>query len=159
MQKSERHAGAEAPGVTVTLEFYYPQCRRNKCPLPGSIQAAPRFHWINNPLKYFTFISSGWPAVSAHIAVFESLWVASGCPFFIRSGGKVIITNFKPPEARSGYSSIILKAKKKNLNFAGIKMHLEQVVTATKQHTKPQHINPEVKWREKKHSYDHKPCL
>lgn len=41
------------------LEFYYPRCRENKCPLPGSIHAALRFHRVNNLLKYFTFISRG----------------------------------------------------------------------------------------------------
>lgn len=44
VERSERHAGAEAMGVSDALEFHYPWCHTNKCPLPGPIRAVPRFH-------------------------------------------------------------------------------------------------------------------
>lgn len=70
MRKSERHAGLGATGVSDALEFYYPRCHKNKCALPGSIHAVPRFHWVNNLQRYFTFISSGWLRANTHIAIF-----------------------------------------------------------------------------------------
>lgn len=135
MRKSERHAGAEATGMSDAPEFYHRRCHKNKCPLPGSIRAAPRIHWVNNPPKYFTLISSGWPTVNTRIAILlgplGSHWLLI-CNLVRR---RVMFSNFTTAWSLKPYLLINLWAKM--LRCAYMNVYSEQINTQNHSTEKP----------------------
>lgn len=98
MQNSECHAGAAAAGVSDTLEFYYPRCHKNKCPLPGGIRAVLRFQQVNNLQEYFMFMSYGRLRVGRG-GSYSMFWGLLACRFIMRSGGKLCSLIVQPPAA------------------------------------------------------------
>lgn len=135
MRKSERHAGAEATGMSGAPEFYHRRCHKNKCPLPGSIRAEPRIHWVNNPPKYFTLISSGWPTVNTRIAILlgplGSHWLLI-CNLVRR---RVMFSNFTTAWSLKPYLLINLWAKM--LRCAYMNVYSEQINTQNHSTEKP----------------------